>query len=87
MKLIKDNRDPKKLDLTVATKNEENRIRDFIKHHQSFNIVILDDNSTDKTILIADELHCTLFQRDRLNEPKSVHLLNMHIMITSIIIQ
>ena len=26
MKLITDNRDPKKLDLTVATKNEENRI-------------------------------------------------------------
>lgn len=72
MKLIKDNRDPKKLDLTVATKNEENRIRDFVKHHRSFNIVILDDNSTDKTLLIADKLGCTLFQRDRMNEPKSI---------------
>tara|TARA_B100000161_G_scaffold260617_1_gene227847 strand:- start:3850 stop:4638 length:789 start_codon:yes stop_codon:yes gene_type:complete len=72
MKLIKDNRDPKKLDLTVATKNEENRIRDFVKHHKSFNIVILDDNSTDKTLLIADKLGCTLFQRERSTEPKSV---------------
>ncbi len=72
MKLIKDNRNPKKLDLTVGTKNEENRIRDFVEHHKSFNIVILDDNSTDKTLLIADELGCTIFQRERSNEPKSV---------------
>lgn len=72
MKLVLDNRDPEKIDLSVATKNEENRLCDFISHHKSFNIILLDDNSSDNTRMIAKKNNCTIFLRERDKEPYSI---------------
>ena len=72
MELIIDNKDNNKNDIVIGTFNEEKNIEKFVSYYKNFNIIIFDDNSNDNTIEIAKKLGCTVYLRNRLNEPKSI---------------
>ena len=72
MELIIDNTDKNKNDIVLGTFNEEKNIEKFVSYYKNFNIIILDDNSNDNTIKLAKKLGCTVYLRNRLNEPKSI---------------
>jgi len=70
MKLLINQKRNKKIELIVPVRNEELRIKDFIDNYSDiFDIVIIDDGSTDRTIGYAIEKGCTVYLRDRSKEP------------------
>lgn len=64
LELIRDSRSGKKLEILVPTFNEERRIENILKcYAQEFDVVLLDDGSTDATVAIAIRAGATVFTR------------------------
>ncbi len=72
MEMIIDNTDKNKNDIVIGTYNEEKNIKKFVSYYSNFNIIILDDNSNDNTIELAENLGCSIYLRNRFNEAKSI---------------
>lgn len=64
LELVKDNRSGERLEIVIMTYNESKRISNFIDYYaDEFDIVLLDDSSTDLTVQIATESNATIFKR------------------------
>lgn len=64
LELICDNRSGKKLEIVIQTLNEEKRIGNLLDYYgKDFDIVLLDDSSTDKTVELAIKSGATVFRR------------------------
>jgi len=64
LELIEDNRSGQRLELVVPTFNEEKRIGNILRYYgDAFDVVLLDDGSSDQTIHMALEAGATVFRR------------------------
>ena len=64
LELIKDNRTGKKLEIVMPTYNEAERIVYIMKYYgDDFDVVLLDDTSSDSTVTLALEMGATVFKR------------------------
>jgi glycosyltransferase involved in cell wall biosynthesis len=64
LELIKDNRLGNRLELVILTYNEERRIRNLLAcYADQFDIVLLDSDSTDRTVALVLEAGATVFRR------------------------
>lgn len=64
LKLICDNRSGSKLEIVFLTYNEEKRIGNILEYYgNDFDIILLDDGSTDKTVDLAIQSGVTVFRR------------------------
>jgi len=64
LELIQDNRSGHRLELVVPTFNEEKRIGNILRYYgDAFDVVLLDDGSTDRTVPMALEAGATVFRR------------------------
>lgn len=66
LEIIYDNRSGSKLEIIVPTFNEEKRIGNILNYYvKTFDVVILDNGSSDKTVSISKEAGATIFEWKR----------------------
>lgn len=53
LNLVHDNRSGEKLEIVIPVFNEEKRINNILNYYKEFDIVLMDDGSTDRTIEMA----------------------------------
>jgi glycosyltransferase involved in cell wall biosynthesis len=64
LEIIQDNRSGHRLELVVPTFNEEKRIGNILRYYgDTFDVVLLDDGSSDRTVPMAFEAGATVFRR------------------------
>jgi glycosyltransferase involved in cell wall biosynthesis len=70
LELVHENRSGDKLEIVIPTFNEEKRIGNFLHYYgRDFDIVLLDDDSADRTVGMAIEAGATVFRRtDRVSQ-------------------
>jgi len=62
--LIHDNRSGHRMEIVIPTFNEERRIGNLLQYYGGlYDIVLLDDSSTDQTVVMAIEAGATVFRR------------------------
>jgi glycosyltransferase involved in cell wall biosynthesis len=79
LKLISDNRSGSKLEVVIPTFNEDRRIKNIMKYYgEEFDVVLLDDGSTDATVTLAIQGGATVFRRvgEGVGENHFVHYVN-----------
>jgi glycosyltransferase involved in cell wall biosynthesis len=64
LELVKDNRSGNRLEIVVLTYNEDRRIHNILTYYASkFDLVLLDGDSTDRTVEMALEAGATVYRR------------------------
>ncbi len=79
LNLVHDNRSGNRLEIVVPTFNEERKIGNILKcYGQDFDVVLLDDGSTDNTVAIAIEAGASVYTRmgETVGENHFVHYVN-----------
>lgn len=61
--VIHDNRSGEKLEIVLPVFNEEKRIGNILNYYKNFDIVLMDDGSTDRTIELAIQGGATVYRR------------------------
>jgi len=79
LKLVHENRSGNRLEIVILTYNEEPRIGNFLEHYgKEFDVVLLDDGSTDGTVQLAIDRGATIFRRtvEHMGENHFVYYVN-----------
>jgi len=73
LKLLKDSRTGSRLEVIIPVYNEQERIKRILNAYEKIcDLVFIDDNSIDSTIDILLNCNCTIYIRNRNNEPISL---------------